>query len=159
MECAIWCCGHWCCQKSASAPAPAAAPSAVTSVEPPRAEPGAGAKSGGGLKRDVDLLRSALGVDAALSLTDALHAVCVALCEPHEGALLPLVRRLTESALPALKKRIERLQTELGLSEGHASLVEAVRAAGSRLGEAPQEGAPLCKQVERLLRVVGVHDA
>ena len=87
----------------------------------------------------------------------------------HAGPLLALVTRLREQGVGALRRRVVRIGTELGLADtkggagaggktGPLVLAALVASANAHLGVVAPAGQPLCKQVEHLMQVVGVRD-
>ena len=60
--------------------------------------------------------------------------------------------------MSALRARVRRVASELGLSEKQEqTMAQSVALANAHLGLAPE--GPLCKQVDRLFQVVGLREA
>lgn len=121
------------------------------------------------------MLRAELGLGPSLSLPVSIRRAADALCMAHEGPLLALVAKLRDDGVAPLRSRVLRLHAELGLGvEGAGggmgsapmardaraqgvTLAKLVAAANAHLGVAvtPEAPPPLCKQVERLVELVG----
>ena len=109
---------------------------------------------GSSLKHQAEELRSALALESSLPLPALLRKACEALCVSPNGPLLQLASRLRQNDLPALERRVRRIQQEMGLS-AELSLAGVVAAANQQLGIS--QLAPMCRQVERLYQVIGLH--
>lgn len=112
-----------------------------------------GRGGGGGLRMEVEWLRMELQLEATLPMPATVKRSCDALCVPHDGPLLILVRRLRQVAT-AMRPRLDRLRSELGLPSSASGIAATIALANTHVG-VPQTG-PLCRQLEHLEQVVGV---